>query len=438
MHTGRGMVSKTRALLDVGMQQPGPPSLQMLGDGIADGLLRKLCASCHLGQANLAVGVDPVRDRGGGCLACHLQREADGGHVQLSAAVGDAHCFGCHSRSGRIALNYAGLAEVDAVTAQRHADTLARLPDGRLVRRLHADVHQRAGMACIDCHTGAGLMGFLAQHRSGTADIRCSDCHANRNPRVTAADWPQAEAGLLRRIPFSLGPGQAFLTTAQGTPLWHLQLVGEQVLLYPKLGGEPIEVPQAPAQHVPLAEQHRRLECDTCHAQWVPQCLGCHVEFREDGRQWDHVEQAFTPGAWLERRWDADAGPPVLGMKDEQTVGVFVPGMIMTLHHPDLPEPRFLRHFAALAPHTSGPARDCADCHLSSAALGLGNGRLQLEAGELVFSAQRSPLQDGLPGDAWTGLGEAQVLHGRSYPRPLSAQQIRRIFQALPSSPAAD
>lgn len=82
----------------------------------------------------------------------------DEAHPALTARVSDARCFGCHSRSGRISLSYAGLAEVDGST-EPDAKAGLRLPDGRPIARLPADVHYLAGMSCIDCHTSIGLMG---------------------------------------------------------------------------------------------------------------------------------------------------------------------------------------------------------------------------------------------------------------------------------------
>src|SRR5210317_453884 len=54
MHTGRGMVSVTRATVDGSIGNEASTNLQSLGHGPADSMLRKLCASCHLGQGKSA------------------------------------------------------------------------------------------------------------------------------------------------------------------------------------------------------------------------------------------------------------------------------------------------------------------------------------------------------------------------------------------------
>jgi len=226
-----------------------------LADSAADSLLRKLCASCHLGQPKRQHTLDPLRDRGGGCLACHINAYPQAGHPALSSRLEDARRFGCHSRSGRIALSYAGLAEIDE-EALGLAGTKApgRLADGRLVEQRPPDLHHRAGLACIDCHTGAGLMGTEADqaHREAAVDIQCSDCHANRQPRAKLRDLAPAA----RPFPFPTNPDQAFLVTARrGTPLRHIRVGADRDWLFPKLGGQPLAVPgYTEASHPPVRD----------------------------------------------------------------------------------------------------------------------------------------------------------------------------------------
>ncbi|MBT8104141.1 MAG: hypothetical protein HKP05_00770 [Woeseiaceae bacterium] len=171
MHTARGMVHTTRLVID---GDPGPAhtqNLQSLGDSIADSMLRKQCASCHLGHPKTVHAVDVTTSRGGGCLACHVAEHPDNAHPALTADVSDARCFGCHSRSGRISLSFAGLAESD--------EPGLRLADGRPVERLPADVHHVAGMRCTDCHDADDVMGAAgdAVHQRAAVSARCTDCH---------------------------------------------------------------------------------------------------------------------------------------------------------------------------------------------------------------------------------------------------------------------
>ena len=402
MYSGWRMVATTRRVLEDRSGSPGE-GLADLGTDAADSLLRKLCAGCHLGQPLTAHGGDPVDDRGGGCLACHLSPAAPGEHPGLTTQISDARCFGCHSRSGRIALSYAGIAEIESLPAESGA--LARLGDGRLVERLAADTHHDAGMACIDCHTGPGLMGAFADAPAGGIDIACNDCHANDNPRIRLSQSPLTEA---RRIPFDTTEESLFLTSRQGTPLWRIELHSDgRALLHPKLGAMPLEIPRIAPDHFALASEHGRLTCDACHAAWAPQCYGCHLSYDPGGSQWDHLTGKETPGEWKETRWHIRNAPPPLGRRADGHIHPFVPGMILTLDHPDRDAPLFVRRFAPLSPHTTGKARTCADCHRDPHALGLGAGRLEERKGVLEFSAEHAVLLDGLPADAWTSLARA-------------------------------
>jgi hypothetical protein len=419
------MVQTTRRLLGSSAPTQSPHSLQGLGDDIPDSLLRKLCASCHLGQPKNHHNLDVVRDRGGGCLACHINAYRAGAHPELTVRVEDGRCFGCHSRSGRISLSYPGLAEAGA-DGEPSGERL-RLPDGRLLERKPSDVHHRAGMACIDCHTGPGLMG-LASPRHET-DIACRDCHANRQGRITPATWPERFRSMLPRVPFAAGPDQPFLTTEDGTPLWHIQLRPDGAFLHSKLGHHTLRIPPMSPERHPAGPPHQRLGCQACHAQWAPQCYGCHLGYESGEPQWDHSERAVTPGRWHERRWAIRNGPPPLGLTSGGEISPVVPGMILTLEHPDLAEPLFLRRFAALAPHTTGPGRGCRECHRSPVAVGLGTGELTVGGGDIAHVPSQGPLRDGLAADAWTTLEAPLIATPREGdPRPFSPEEIRRIL----------
>jgi hypothetical protein len=435
MHSGRGMVAVTRRVFGGHLLAVGGDTLGSLGSGPADSLLRKLCASCHLGQPKRAHALDVTRDRGGGCLACHINAYPGDTHPALTAKVEDGRCFGCHSRSGRIALSYAGLAELDeAGIAQRDPGPLGRLADGRWVESRPADVHHRAGMACIDCHTATGLMGPTegAGDQREAVDIACEDCHRNTPVRLDSARWPERYRGLQRRIPYPVGPDQVFLTTARsGTPLWHIEVRDDGPYLHRKIAGGVLRIPQYTEASHPLAHAHARLTCAACHSQWAPQCYGCHLEYDPQGRQWDHLVRGVTPGRWRERSWDTRNGLPTLGVTRDDRIEVFVPGMILTLVHPDWQRRRFGRYFAALSPHTSGRARSCASCHRSPSALGLGRGVLRRAEGGWSFIARDDPLADGLPADAWTDLSGARK--GAAIPeggRPFDRAERSRVLDA--------
>lgn len=435
MYSGRGIVNVTRYVLGEQASPDGSAGFESLGENPADSLLRKLCSGCHLGSDEAARRAgSPGMERRGGCLGCHLEPQAGGGHPLLTARVGDAHCFGCHARSGRISLSYAGLAEVEPDSVPDQPDR-GYLGDGRLVVHKVADVHHRAGMACIDCHTGVGLMGDgkrLYLHQEAAVDIDCADCHDNHNPRVRLADWPERHAGMKSRIPFEAGPQQEFLATARhGTPLWHIEVRREGLFLHRKIQGGVIRIPPYQQSSHPNREAHARLACSACHAQWAPQCYGCHTRYDPRGRQWDQLAGQATPGRWIEQRWGVRNALPSLGVGMKGRIAPAIPGMIFTIEHPAWKQVRFQRLFALLDPHTSGPSRSCESCHFSSVALGLGQGELVRSERRWVFKAKWPSLADGLPPDAWTSL-DGTVSGGatRSGNRPLNPHEIERILDA--------
>jgi len=466
MATLRGMVATTRRVIagdghsehlessgrprapDAGALPSGQhgPGIAGLGSSPADTLLRKLCVGCHLGRPKTRHAHDPVRDRGGGCLACHVNAYRRGAHPEVSARVEDARCFGCHSRSGRISLSYAGLAEVNE-DADSHAAAAGRLADGRWVERRAADAHHRAGLACIDCHTGAELMDLrppaglarapeagasaAADRQRGSAgSVRCVDCHG---PTRVQARLEELSAWQRERLRGSVPTGDpqrlVALTGRHGTPLAGLEITSEGTFLHRRIGGGRVAVPPYRAVSHSLAGAHTRLGCETCHSEWAPRCYGCHLVYDPASPQWDHVAGAETPGRWRERRWATRNGLPLLGVRADGRVGLFVPGMVMTVAHPDWPGPELKRIFAAITPHTTGRARGCPTCHRSAEALGLGAGRLARGADGWTLEAEHPALADGLPPDAWTDLGGARAgAATRPGDRPLAPAELRRVL----------
>jgi hypothetical protein len=437
MHTGHGMVDVTRRIIENKKAPDHDANLQSLGHGVADSMLRKLCASCHTGQSKKVHQLDVMRDRGGGCLACHINSYPPDAHPSLTTQVSDARCFGCHSRSGRISLSYAGLAEVDETTPAGPDTELklrSRLPDGRRVQRKPADVHYLAGMGCIDCHTSVGLMGDAAnaRHQSQAVDIACVDCHENDSRRIGLDEWPALMSLFKRRLPFLVDTTTRFLATAKNsTPLWHIELRPDGAWLHTKNTARVLKIPELnPAYHSEDAD-HVRLKCVTCHSQWAPQCFGCHMEYQADGVQWDHVEQIETAGRWHEERSQFRNELVTLGVDGNNRIAVFVPGMIMTVAHPDWEDEKFIREFAPLSPHTTGAARSCDSCHRSSEAMGLGQGDLYEHGGGYRFTPSQEKLQDGLPGDAWTDLeGPSRIQTGAKGQRPLNKDEIEAMLGA--------
>ena len=441
MNTGKGIVASTRHAFDEPVVNNIGSGFKSLAHTPADSLLRKLCASCHLGNSKSTHALDVTRDRGGGCSACHINSYPKDQHPALTSGVEDGRCFGCHSRSGRISLNYAGLAEAipDELPAGNAAGVL-QLADGRQVIKRPADVHYKAGMGCIDCHTSTGLMGGNdnTRHQQQAVDIRCTDCHKNESAKITLSSWPEKYDSLKQYIKGDRLSQQSFLTTAHsGTPLWNISLdQNDTAQLQPKLGGPALPVPVYTAGSHPLEKEHERLHCSACHSQWAPQCYGCHTEYDPQGVQKDHLLKKQTEGRWKEQRWDVRSDLPSLGVTKDNKIKPFVPGMIMTIAHPDWPADKFRRRFAPSEPHTTGKSRSCESCHRSSIALGLGQGEFTRTGDQWTFKATEKPLQDGLAADAWTSLEKADTVQPASADnRPFNHAEIFSILNARQAKP---
>jgi hypothetical protein len=177
----------------------------------ADTHLRTLCASCHLGQNKLQPGPIDESSRGGGCSACHLRYSTEaraelehrGGtsaplhHPEISVKVPKEACFGCHSRSGRIATSYEGwhetlMDEASAKTKPGWPTQFRELTDGRIFEKHPADVHFEKGMACIDCHVATEIMGDGGSARAREKcranllyGLSCGGCDARSGFRAT-------------------------------------------------------------------------------------------------------------------------------------------------------------------------------------------------------------------------------------------------------------
>jgi len=429
MRTGSGLVATTRRVFGESVERPDHDDLSHLTQSPADSLLREQCATCHLDRNKTAHRLDPTLDRGGGCLACHINEQTPGIHPALSAQVSDARCFGCHSRSGRVALSYAGLAETDA-----GATAAGTLDDGRRVIYKPADRHHAAGMGCIDCHTEGDLMnlsdGPTPVSQRDAVDIGCEDCHRITRT-IGLSQWPTRYRALRPRIPFPTDLNTRIAVTAKGTPLWHIELKQNDAWLHIKRTGDRVRIPPYRASDHPLAREHARLTCSACHATWAPQCHGCHLDYKTDGRPGDPTQGQPTPGHWDSLQSDVRSDPPPLGVRADDRVVPVVPGMILSVSHPDWKQPLFNRRFAALDPHTTGPARGCVSCHRSSTALGLGEGDVELNSdGTIAFKPKHPPLQDGLPADAWTGIEKTGTNDSAADVRPLSQAEIRRVLAA--------
>jgi hypothetical protein len=439
---------------------------------LANSHFRKFCATCHLWSARRLENTGRLA----GCPACHAAYGQDGkyqgndptinrdepGHVQshsITNRIPDDRCRVCHNRSARVGLNYHGEMESDQygtpfVRGGLNDETLA---DGRFVLRLVPDIHYEKGMGCIDCHTGQDTMGDGTVHRymKDQIEIRCEDCHgthtqAPKTMRVDRND-PLVQT-LMRSSPFlKLNDGDTILLTSKGRPLPHVRLTDLGFRLTSKLTGKehPVSVILGKKDGHRI-KGHERLECDSCHSAWSPQCYGCHQLLDLGKKGVDHITGMRTQGRWAEGRNFFRFERNILGVNSRGKVGVLVPGCqvwntvvddhgkVRDSYDSKIMELRNGRSSVAMGPTHPHTTRKevprCIDCHLDPKALGLGEGRLKKD--QTTNQLHLEPLYDS----AGSGLNipfsldavvdtRGNVLQGTSHQlsRGFNGQEIAKI-----------
>jgi len=414
--------------------------------------LKNLCYTCHLGYEKKHYAPTSELSRGGGCLACHLYYPHDKGvnisdniHPSLDLNIGNDKCFGCHSRSSRISTSYEGWYET-LLTKEDVKDSVGYrlLQDGRVFDFAGDDVHHKAGLLCIDCHTSQEIMGDGKEyaHQASAVKIQCTDCHTNgKHNRIELSQVDQIAA-------FDYGlrtykhPSTSFIRTKKDS----IALINtyfdknNKAYLVSKITQEAHEIPNTCKADL----VHDKLDCAMCHTAWVPSCIGCHTAYDEKT-----LLTNGKKGKWYEMMGEFSYAKPIMGVRStngEEVIMPAMPGMIMTLdkshYHLDKPLTKdsiFLRLFAPVVAHTtSREVRICESCHADSEALGYGKGTLSLQTkGDSTHwkftSLYESLPNDNLPEDAWQGF-LTDKLEGRIYSShnnflPLSLAQQQKVLQ---------
>lgn len=489
MNTMSGVVTVDRFVFGEENNLDTLANIKDLGESAADSHLRNLCASCHTGNEKIEYGPITELSRGGGCNACHLNYtdKSEKDLYLLSTSIGDSsiikfhpsltlevtndHCFGCHSRSGRISTNYEGwhetsltIDDVDKTKLQipsvhklklltneiqilkenfTDENKYRLLEDERIFEFVSADVHHTRGMDCIDCHNSYELMGDgnLYAHQNEQTKIECEDCHTNNEAISVTLNQLDSESQKIVKLREFDKPNRRFLITRKDSIALintYLNADNSKVLVGKNSKKEfKLNPPNFICEE---GRAHDRLSCNSCHTAWAPQCVGCHTEFDKDVVGFDNLTKTKTDGAWRELVGEFFAEPPTLGIMNEGTenekIETFVPGMIMTLDKSSYSgddEPNiFHRLFAPTIAHTtSAKGLSCKSCHNNPLAIGYGRGELIYgKDGEWNFqNAFALDEHDNLPQDAWIGfLNSNQGKSTRVGSRPFSIKEQRQIL----------
>jgi hypothetical protein len=471
MTTASGIVSVDRFVFGESDQLSVLSDIREIGHTPADKHLRNLCARCHLGKVKEHFGPVGELTRGGGCNACHLNYSDEAleelhrsskpdndepylirAHPSLDLDITDGHCFGCHSRSGRISLNYGGWHE----TLLDEKDVLHRtgyrlLEDKRVLQYIAEDVHHQGGLACIDCHLSFEIMGDGNKyfHKEQQLIVQCTDCHFTGHVATVPAANLDYESGKI----FAIRNMDAFTDAVLPARKRGLGIVNAffddsgKAVLRTKKTGKILSL--APPQPVCYATQaHASLTCESCHTRWTPQCIGCHNAYDPGQKGYDLLDDLETDGTWVEYIGRFIAEEPALGIRmehddsgrPEDRVVTVTPGMVLSIDKSgllvDTGDPLFHRLYAPVSAHTiSRKGRTCKSCHNDPLALGYGRGEMNYiiagKEGRWEFKPRFAPnVNDGLPEDAWIGFLKYRTGHvsTRSDIRPFTLKEQQRIL----------
>jgi len=429
----------------------------------ADEHLRALCSRCHLGSEKVDYGPIDELSRGGGCNACHLNyteiaknqlsgflqdsSQLPNVHPSLDLQISDDHCFGCHSRSGRIATNYQGyhetLLQKDDLTIDKDYKVLL---DERVFKYIQEDIHHDRGLACIDCHGYEDVMGdgknYL--HEEDAVKIACEDCHASAYDNTAHfKELSYAQQRIFNRREFSHDDKPIILTAKDSVAIINSFIDKHgKAHLVSKITQEVFDL-LSPAENCTREFGHQNLACSSCHTGWAPQCIGCHISYEKDATGYDLLDKKPMPGSWVEYAGSFLSGPPTLGVrlnKQGKDIEPAMPGMIMTLDkgsftgHASPNESEFYRLFAPTAAHTTtARGRSCTSCHNNPLALGYGRGQLNFDLQTSIwkFTPEYEKLPtDGLPADAWTVFLQepAEKVSTRLNFRPFAIAEQQKIL----------
>ncbi|HIJ90886.1 MAG: hypothetical protein OEV89_09295 [Desulfobulbaceae bacterium] len=291
---------------------------------LVDDLLRRRCLRCHVYSGGDGY---PETVRGTGCAACHLAHTNGKmtGHAFHKSPT-DNQCLHCHY-GNFVGGDYYGRFEHDFNleyrTPYRTDGTEAR-PYGIEFHQLAPDIHQQKGMACIDCHSGAELMGKHGGTQEKGKKVTCLSCHGWRTG-----------------LPIALN---------------NLHVEADRLVLTTRLTGKKHVVPQP--VHPAHRQYEKKVHCTVCHSQWSFNDQGTHllrtehpdhpawsrlsvqgsreVEAQLDNpapeglSQRDKITGVPSRGLWLKgyelRRWES----PLIGVGPDGRLHIFRP--ILDLH----------------------------------------------------------------------------------------------------------
>lgn len=472
MSTMSGIISVNKYAFEEIEKPLGKFHIEKIGQSASESHLRNLCASCHLGNEKKDFGPITELSRGGGCNACHLNYSDEAKseldiynslkiakpdsallkfHPSLTLNITNDHCFGCHSRSGRISTSYEGWHETSLTKEEVGEDKNFRLlDDGRIFKMIKPDVHYEVGLVCVDCHIAYEVMGDgnFYEHKEEQILVKCEDCHSIEKQETMTLEEFDYESKKIAEINGIDDGNRKFIKVKKSqTPLINTFFEnGRKPKLVGKRNNKIYDLNQ-PKFVCVAAKSHSSLSCNSCHTSWAPQCVGCHTEYQPGKEGFDLLTNKDTDSTWVEYHGEFFTELPTLGVREENENGkvhriveTFIPGMIMTLdksnYKYETPELIFKRLFAPSVAHTiQKESRSCESCHNDPLALGYGRGNLEYiihnKIGRWIFEPSYKVSEfDNLPEDAWIGFMQTRTenMATRDDVRPFNLDEQKNIL----------
>jgi hypothetical protein len=328
------------------------------------------CSSCHIPYGNEGIyeGNDPTIDK---AQKGHLLTHQIQATRKSKVTVGDVTysgipvetCNSCHNRGKRIGVTYQGLMEFpygSPYTAKGEKQPKLHTKKYLFISDdLHHQIKSRpenpeGGLLCQDCHTTIDMHGdgnipgtTLAQ-----VEVECQDCHGTPEqfpwelPLGHGEEFEQklvnnprgmADSVLMETAAFATNYAKkdGYLLTTRGNPFGNVVKDGKDVIMHSATGNDfkvPLlkqlnmdnawKSPDAMVAMNSVKKHAESLECYACHASWVPQCYGCHVDVDygkdSDGKPKHDTDWIASGSA---RNADGSTAESPLGTKGIQSPG---------------------------------------------------------------------------------------------------------------------
>ncbi len=406
---------------------------------LATSHLRKMCAGCHI---NKPTGDLPGEFglRGGGCNDCHLVNKDSSRHPTLTVQMPVEVCAKCHNRSDRTGLTYQGKFESEGYGTPYKQGALSdqTLSGGRFYYHILPDIHYEKGMTCIDCHPAEDVMGDGRKHAhlEDQAHIRCTTCHQAKlaKPSKSNLVWKIVQSNPVLTIP----KDSLLVQVRKNIFLSNVFRKDGQIILIRKTDGKALPVKQTSHRPDCNIPGHERLSCQGCHSAYTPQCYGCHDVYDPRKKQLDKISMKETKGHWSEGRSYLRFEEPTLGVDNRNRIMPFAPGcqVFLTVLNDKGTITRQARYLtmAPFDPHsTRSKTPVCEDCHHSAKRLGLSDGQLSVQNGQLktnsLYDAPASGLGNYPLEQMVTVNGRTTQKMSRLKARPFNRSEIKRIVR---------